>query len=124
MREIDPAPGRPEAAPAHFKVMLALIWSTFAFDVLGILLIGFGSEMPPGFFIGATCMLSLRAWVQVSLGDRKRWARIASMILAVIGIVSLIAGGLGDFFAVLALVAAGSLLYLLSSEDVRAWCDR
>lgn len=124
MREISPTPEQPETAPAQFKVMLALVWTIYAFDVLGIFLIGFNSEMPPGFFIGATCMLGLRVWVQLSLGDRKRWARIVTMILSVIGIVSLISTGLEDVFSIVALLAAGVLLYLISSEGVRAWCVR
>ena len=74
------------------------------------------------FFFGAMLMLGLRVWVQRSLGDRKKWARVVMTILSLIGVLSIILGGLRDVFSIIALTAVGVLLYLLGSSEIRAWC--
>jgi hypothetical protein len=122
MREIDATPEAPESAPGKFKAMIPLVWAIWAFDFIGILFLVFEDGGPQGFFFGAMLMLGLRVWVQRSLGDRKKWARVVMTILSLIGVLSIISGGLRDVFSIIALTAVGVLLYLLGSSEIKAWC--
>jgi len=122
MREADNQPSAPEAAPGLFKALVILVWGIWLFDISGILYMITETSQPPGFLAGVTTMLALRAWFQVELGRRRKWARYALTVPAALGVIFLFANGLDDVFGFGAMISALATLYLLYADPVRGWC--
>ena len=122
MREFDNQTSAPAGVPGLFKALIVLVWVIWVFDVIGILYMSTATSQPPGFLMGAMSMLGLRAWFQVELGRRRKWARYALTVFAALGVVVLFANGLEDVFGFGAMIMALTTLYLLYADPVRGWC--
>ena len=123
MRGADNQPSAPDAAPGLFKALVVLVWGVWLFDISGILYVSTESSQPSGFLAGSLLMLALRAWFQVELGRRRKWARYALTVPAALGVAVLFANSLHALFGFGAMIMALATLCLLYAGPVRGWCS-
>jgi hypothetical protein len=122
MREFVNQPPAPERTPGLFMALIVLVWGIWLFDISGILYLFTESSQPAGFLMGAMTMLGLRAWFQVELGRRRKWARYALTVPSALGVVVLFANDLEGVHGFGAMIMALVTIYLLHAEPVRGWC--